>query len=294
MDEFSEIPFHRTRSYPSGPGMGVSDRNYEAPLNMIGYYDPGLTPNQNRRRAATLSPRSGLSYLHEDRPSFSGTAELNLPMDPLPHTPITMRHSPVLPNRSRIYSDNGAIGGDFTFNRPRTASAPTVSNFYSMTNEMFGGLSSMTGATGLEHSELPNSMVESILDESSNSILPPDNAHFSPVFRNFSPHNTDHAGYMNPWGGESLARDMERRRGDSDQVAGLAIELDSVLSLSGINSSPDSFSPRRSPQVSMFPSLGNTSDNGSRNNDSANQYPQRNGIPGIQPLFRSGDQGRGY
>lgn len=292
MDEFGEIPFHRTRSYPSGPRIGSSDRNYEAPLSMIGYYDPGLTPNQNRRRAATLSPRSGLSYLHEDRPSFSGVAELNLPMDPLPHTPITIRHSPVLPNRTRIYSDNGAIGGDFNCNRPRTSSAPTISSFYSMTNEMFSGLSSMTGASGLEHNELPNSMVESILDDS-NNILKPDNADFSPVFRNFSPQNTDHAGFMNPWGGESLARGTERRPRDFDQDTALAIELDSVLSLSGIHASSDSFSPRRSPQVSIFPSLGSTSDNGSTNN-SSNQYHHMNGIHGTQPSFRSRDAGRGF
>ena len=277
MDEFTDIPFNRTRSYSNGAGIGGVDRQYEAAGNMGGFYDHGLTPNQNRRRAATLSPRLGLSYLHEDRPSFTGVPELDIPIDTSSHTPISLRQSPPQSNRARIYSENGVVGDGVTFNRPRTASAPSVSSFLAMTGEMFGeacgGLSSVGPEFNHSNSELPNSMVESILGDSSTS-LPPNNSDYSSVFRNSSQDAGD-AEFKNPWGGGGLGSLS------IENESNLALEFGSVLSLSGISAPRDGgFAPQRDLEVSLFPSLGN-------NDDSVDQH-QLHGIYGNQSS--SGDR----
>jgi hypothetical protein len=72
------IPFSRSASYPSNPSPHLHDwstRENTCPPSLIatppsGYYDTGFAPA--RRRAATLSPRQGLSYVHEDRPVAPG------------------------------------------------------------------------------------------------------------------------------------------------------------------------------------------------------------------------------
>jgi hypothetical protein len=86
VDDYS---FARTRSYSANNGNG----NYAPhPHELIqvpgvpggggggagpaGYYD-GYSPN--RRRAATLSPRPGLTHLHEDRPVLSGECGPGIP-----------------------------------------------------------------------------------------------------------------------------------------------------------------------------------------------------------------------
>ncbi|KAI2509452.1 hypothetical protein MHU86_4953 [Fragilaria crotonensis] len=282
LDELGEIQFHRTRSYPGGPGIGVPDRQYEGSLAISGYYDPGLTPNQNRRRAATLSPRLGLSYLQEDRPVFPSITGLSMPLDSSAHSPIPIRLSPQ-PHRNRIYSDNGAIGGDFGFNRPRTASAPTVSSFFAMTGEMFGdvcgGLSSLSAAGDdpqryQSNSELPNSMVESILDESSS--VAPDSSDYSSVFR-CSSQDAPHSALKNPWGAG-----VQNEPGSLDDAA-LALEFDSVLSLSGIDTPPAGYNQQQFPQTALFASLG-----GNNNNDSADQY-HIHGLYGNPSSFVSAD-----
>ena len=284
MDELGEIQFHRTRSYPGGPGIGVPDRQYEAPLAPV-YYDNGLTPIQNRRRAATLSPRLGLSYLQEDRPFFPSIAGLSKPLDSSTHNPIPIRPSLA---RTSIVRDTGSIGGDPSFNRPRTASAPTVSTFFAMTGEMFGdvcgGLSSLS-AVGDDpepyqsNSELPNSMVESILDESSSQAPDSD---YSSVFRCSSQEARD-AGLKNPWGGD--VHIGSRSLGDD---AALALEFDSVLSLSGIDAPPVGYNHPPLPPTTLFPSRGSSSNSG---NGSSHQH-HMNGLDGKQSSFVSEDGSR--
>ncbi len=280
LDELGEIQFHRTRSYPGGPGIGVPDRQYEGSLSMPGYYDPGLTPNQNRRRAATLSPRLGLSYLQED--IFPSVTGLSMPLDSSAHSPIPIRLSPH-PHRTLVYSEAGAIGGDSRFNRPRTASAPTVSSFFAMTGEMFGdvcgGLSSLSAAGSdpqkyQSNSDLPNSMVESILDETSS--LAHGSSDYSSVFR-CSPQEDPDSGLKNPWG---IA--VRNEPGNLDDAA-LALEFDSVLSLSGIDTPPVGYNQSQGPKTALFSSL-----EVSNNHDSADQY-RINGLYGNPSSFVSAD-----
>lgn len=71
-----EFGFNRARSFSANSVTGqtrdlVSTRDVASPAmgqSQSPYYDQNFAPN--RRRAATLSPRLGLSYVHEDRPVF--------------------------------------------------------------------------------------------------------------------------------------------------------------------------------------------------------------------------------
>lgn len=93
------ILFSRSASYPSNPGQ-MNDWSHEnRPPSYIAapsaYYD-GYTPN--RRRAATMSPRPGLSYVHEDRPVVAG----QMPCIPSDFSsPSLQQRQRQLPSRSR-------------------------------------------------------------------------------------------------------------------------------------------------------------------------------------------------
>lgn len=115
------------------------------------YSDPsaGLAPN--RRRAATLSPRAGLSHLHEDRPVIGG--------QDLPGLPSFHHHTPGMTSRvpprnrgafltSEQQQQQQTRYNSEEDNRARTLSAvslPTMSH----TAEEFGSLRSGSSVTGL-------------------------------------------------------------------------------------------------------------------------------------------------
>jgi len=322
-DEFTDIPFNRTRSYPSGSGS--LDRQYEG--GPVYELSSVLTPN--RRRAATssprlglsantmsprlglsgntmsprlglssntMSPRHGLSHLHEDRPSFGGVPELAIPfvdshqgrsqgnpisLRPLPAPPADFATD--YPLRSRTYSGSAILTDGFAFNRPRTASAPSVSTFMSNTSDMFGngGMSSLSPG---HNDQLPSSIVESVLAGSSSSLAH-DTSDVSSVFRSPS---QDGAGLSNPWGVNNLGGLQGGVSNHLDTDSTLANDFGSVLSLSGVEPPPGNFAPREYPQVSLFPSLGSSGSGPS--GDAANQ--QIHGIYGNQSSFSSGDLGR--
>jgi hypothetical protein len=130
VDDYS---FNRTRSYSANNGSS----NY-APHDLIplqggpgsndqsGYYD-GYPPN--RRRAATLSPRPGLTHLHEDRPVLSGEGGPGIPSFSCSSSRRT--HLPV---RTR-----GAYNADaYHYARQRTSSTTSLPA-YSHTAEEFEG-----------------------------------------------------------------------------------------------------------------------------------------------------------
>jgi hypothetical protein len=166
-DDGTGVPFGRTLSYPAGSsrvagGSETPSRENtptSAPSPLDSYFDPAAGMAQNRQRAMTLSPRPGLSQLHEDRPGFADEG-LGMP------TFSSSRHSRQQPaGRSRVnlspvvqpqsFSvDNfssfggkmaGVIGGGIFENRPRTSSAvslPAISH----TAEELGIGSDYTGA----------------------------------------------------------------------------------------------------------------------------------------------------
>jgi hypothetical protein len=131
-DAFPDFPedyaFNRPRSYTSdSPGVG------DGMIQSQASYTPGNSPYydamgyaQNRRRAATLSPRLGLGHVQEDRPvdipipmpSFSGSSGLS--------------HPPGLQARPVSAFNSGSLGfarhGNCASNqnRPRTSSAVSL------------------------------------------------------------------------------------------------------------------------------------------------------------------------
>ena len=206
------------------------------------------------------------------------------------YSPIAIRTSPV-PPRARINSDNMPRNGDLNYNRQRTASAPSVATFCAMTGEMFGdvcgGLSVVAGDSDFYpgNDELPNSMAESILDES--SAQPHGNDDNSSVFRSF-PSGAVDVGQKNPW----LTRNLfggENGLHTRDVDEGLSLEFDSVLSLSGIDAPPSSFNQQhqqQDPLSGIFPEFGS-----SVNAGTVSQF-QLPDIYGSLSSFASGDDSR--
>lgn len=151
LDEPPGLSLGRTQSYPLGsnrPGGDMLPR--EGSSNSIpsslgsGYFDSSGSLGQSRQRAMTLSPRPGLSLLHEDRPGFSDE-DLGIPnFSSSRHArqQLTARSrrsfSPVLQHQA--FNEplggfgshaSGLIGGSLLDNRPRTSSAvslPAISN----------------------------------------------------------------------------------------------------------------------------------------------------------------------
>lgn len=151
------IPFSRSASYPSNPGWnGKNDwpRENRPPACIAApsaYYE-GSVYAPNRLRAATLSPRSGLSYVHEDRPVLPG----RMPCIPSDFSPPSLRQQRLMPsNRSRSafipetlnygrtqgpYLTNGVIGNsavNIELSRPRTLSAVSLPSISHTAEELF-------------------------------------------------------------------------------------------------------------------------------------------------------------
>jgi len=121
-DDPSRSSYGRPSSFHSLPVNDFCD----APPDCLSY--AGMAPSAgmfldlppNRRRAATLSPRQGLSYLHENREVLTGT---DAPALPAFSTPTTKR---LYPSRMRHFQN-----ANLEANRPRTSSAtslPPISN----------------------------------------------------------------------------------------------------------------------------------------------------------------------
>jgi len=249
LDEFKDISFNRTRSYPTS---GSIDRHFENVSSSVSYFDNSSVLNENRRRASTLSPRQGLSYLHENKISSFG-ADLSIPFDSEPHNSLPVRCLPIdsiLLDKNYERNFNGNVCMEnFSFNRPRTCSAPSVLPFVFNQNARDRGLSS--GSLPLNNHDLSKSLVESILGDSSNHAVDTD---FSSVFRSASQDDGVTGGELNPWGSR-LGGLQTGGSFPGDGSVGLAKKFDSVLSLAGGESSPDGFRQKRDPEISLFPTL---------------------------------------
>ena len=137
---------NRTQSHPV-PSRESTPTSLPSPLGSSYFDSSAAAMTSNRQRAVTLSPRPGLSLLHEDRPGFSDDAL------GIPSFSSSSRHArQQLPSRSRrsfspimqkqgYFSDGSGVGhgntgaGVFSDaiydNRPRTSSAvslPTISH----------------------------------------------------------------------------------------------------------------------------------------------------------------------
>lgn len=152
LEEQPGMALGRTQSYPIGTSRPfgndmLSRETSMTPTSMSSphgsssssYFDPSM---QSRQRAMTLSPRPGLSLLHEDRPGFSD-GDLGIPsFSSSRHArqPLTARSrrsfSPVLQQQTFVEPSSlvggfgshvpGVIGGSILDNRPRTSSAVSL------------------------------------------------------------------------------------------------------------------------------------------------------------------------
>ena len=111
---YEDNAYNLSRSLSANSGYGHEFPSRDAASPAMGqaqsYFDssPGSFP-PNRRRAATLSPRAGLSHLHEDRPVFPGQELPGLPSFSSTSRPkyIAPRHGAFLSpeaNRGRTLS----------------------------------------------------------------------------------------------------------------------------------------------------------------------------------------------
>jgi hypothetical protein len=178
IDEPPGLSLGRTQSYPLGNNRGSMDLPFrEGSYNSVpsplgsAYFDSTGSLGPSRQRAMTLSPRPGLSLLHEDRPGFSDE-DLGIP------TFSSSRHarqqltarsrrsfSPVL--QHQMFSDpligfgsnsSNAISGSLLDNRPRTSSAVSLPAFSNTAEEFaldgsteFGRRDSLNGHPGSDH-----------------------------------------------------------------------------------------------------------------------------------------------
>jgi hypothetical protein len=150
------IPFSRSASYPSNSGLNrLNDwsQHDHPPSHIVApssYYD-GSGYALNRRRAATLSPRPGLSYVHEDLPVLPG----QMPCIPSDFSSPSLRQQRQMPTRARsafvpealnygqpsqgIYPASGFIGNSTNMesNRPRTLSAASLPAISHTSEEFF-------------------------------------------------------------------------------------------------------------------------------------------------------------
>ena len=115
--------FHRAGSFSTGSAMSAPPRDISSPAmgqsQSPSFYDGGFVPN--RRRAATLSPRLGLSHLHEDRPYVPGQELPGLPsFNPTRQAPLSFA------SRPDRFHQAGVIGSNADGNRARTSSAVSL------------------------------------------------------------------------------------------------------------------------------------------------------------------------
>ena len=274
-----EIPFARSRTYPTSAIL-AEKQMFESspsfvPSGSFFEHSGGFAPN--RRRASTLSPRPGLTHLHEDRPLLVGGTELRIPSFDASGTnrnPVFLRPQSDILSDPQTRSQSGGFiseGYQGAFNRPRTASAPTIPSFVSEQHQLQAGYHMDTRE--MSSNDLPNSIVESVLGASD-----PFQTHgdFTAVVRS-SPVELESAGrgeasslgssgslvqgraQLSPqisshW--PNLQPGMTHQPSPVDEAA-LASGLDSVLKLSGIDGeSGDNFVSRMDPEVSLFASGG--------------------------------------
>lgn len=144
------IPFSRSASYPSNHLLHDWSHENRPPSYIAApstYYD-GYAPN--RRRAATLSPRPGLSFVHENRPVLTGQMP-SIPADfaapslqrqiatrsRSAFAPDSLNYGLVAPPPAAGYQPAGVIGDSTNgeVNRPRTLSAATLSGISHISEE---------------------------------------------------------------------------------------------------------------------------------------------------------------
>lgn len=150
-DDRTGMSLGRTQSYPIGGGHsagGADVPSGETTPNSVpsplaaSYFDPSTSGGQNRQRSLTLSPRPGLSLLHEDRPGFSDEDDLGIPS--FAHSRFVRQQlaarsrssfSPILQppgfgsesfHSSGSGNSAGIIGDGSYENRPRTSSAVSL------------------------------------------------------------------------------------------------------------------------------------------------------------------------
>jgi hypothetical protein len=138
----------RNRTFSSGTN--------DSPPALLGsaFYDPQAPFSQNRRRAATLSPHTGLKHVREDQPDFPGHDDLpgfpSFSNVSRPHHQSLAQDKELLTQQSYRYPP-GLIGSDG--NRARTSSLPAISR----TSEDFGTepfLSSRFGRVDEDNAQL--------------------------------------------------------------------------------------------------------------------------------------------
>lgn len=121
-----DFDFNRARSYTDSQGV-VHPTHVYSSSGTPPFYDNSMSFPQNRRRAATLSPRIGLSHVQEDYPADGSM--------PMPSMPMSSSHShgpaiqarPVsafTPNPPFGFPGNVNSGGNQ--NRPRASSAVSL------------------------------------------------------------------------------------------------------------------------------------------------------------------------
>merc|ERR1712176_1229460 len=224
------------------------NRNYNVNANSNpNFNNSNSTFNPNRRRASTSSPRQNISYLHEKKVSSFG-ADLGIPFDSEPMNSLSARRTPepVLPDNN--YGNvTGNVGMDnFSFNRPRTSSAPSVLPFVS--NDMFGDRGSSPRSIPSNNHDLSNSLIESILGDSTNRAKQENKTDFSSVFRSSSQDGVNGA-ELNPWGGTRNGGAQSGSSFSGDSGLGLVKKFDSLLL------SPDDFRRKVGSDISLFPTL---------------------------------------
>lgn len=218
-DDGSGAHFGRSRSYTGNSGYtATSDMAfYENATSALAspngsFFEATVGTVPNRKRAATLSPRPGLTLLHEDRP-FSSELELGMrsfpssTRRPLSFLPDNTFSSPLRPLSSDI---SGLIGHPLTgiigegandfFNRARTSSTTSLPAI-SHTAEEFAlernassqaAMDPSRGWSAQMQEEIPNSTTASFLGSSSlyggnnNDLRIAASNEVSSVFRNSS------------------------------------------------------------------------------------------------------------
>lgn len=158
-EEASGAPFGRSRSYPVGnggftgaPEMPSYENTPNSALTSPGgsFFEVTVGAAPNRKRASTLSPRPGLTLLHEDRPFFS-EQELGMPTFSASSRtlPIVTGNSfspaaQAMPTDSpNVFGGTGVIGSatNDIFNRARTSSGGAANDIFNRARTSSGGAS---------------------------------------------------------------------------------------------------------------------------------------------------------
>jgi hypothetical protein len=233
-NDFADVPFHRAKTYPGFESNG-SRNQFEIPILPNVIYNTPISQFSNSQ----LSPRNGrVEGQNEYHTVMEVPSELFFPIGKEDSI------SRASPTRTRFYSDSGTGQRDFEFNRGRTASAPSVSSFFNHTRELFSekslGMSHYLSRSEMHVrdnvSEIPNSIAESILDESLHGIQA-NNSGLSSMVEKLS---LDSRAQLprNPWDNSRFISQTLANSPSLTDDSDLGLEFDSVLSLSGIEPPP--------------------------------------------------------